>query len=445
MSRRLPANFLGTFGGSMLENMFKLSQHGTTVRTEVLAGFTTFLTMAYISIVNPLILADAGMDFGGVFVATCLAAAFGTFIMGFWANYPIALAPGMGLNAYFTYTVVKTLGFTWQVGLGAVFLSGLIFLVISILPIREQIINAIPRSLKMAISAGIGFFLGIIALKNAGIVVDHPATLVTIGDMKTWPVILAAIGFMVMVALDRRSVPGAIIIGILLVTIVASLLGISEFKGVVALPPDPSPVFLQLDLAGAFQVGLISIVFAFLFVDLFDTAGTLVGVAHRAGLLDKDGRLPRLNRALIADSAATSVGAALGTSTTTSYIESAAGIKAGGRTGLTAVVVGVLFLLTLFFAPLAQSVPAFATAPALLFVACMMAGGLTDVDWEDVTEYAPAVVTALAMPLTFSIAHGIGFGLITYAAIKLLSGRFGDIHPAVAILAVLFVIKFAVL
>ncbi|MGE0658785.1 MAG: NCS2 family permease [Reyranellaceae bacterium] len=429
----------------MLENMFKLSQHGTTVRTEVLAGFTTFLTMAYISIVNPLILADAGMDFGGVFVATCLAAAFGTFIMGFWANYPIALAPGMGLNAYFTYTVVKTLGFTWQVGLGAVFLSGLIFLVISILPIREQIINAIPRSLKMAISAGIGFFLGIIALKNAGIVVDHPATLVTIGDMKTWPVILAAIGFVVMVALDRRSVPGAIIIGILLVTIVASLLGISEFKGVVALPPDPSPVFLQLDLAGAFQVGLISIVFAFLFVDLFDTAGTLVGVAHRAGLLDKDGRLPRLNRALIADSAATSVGAALGTSTTTSYIESAAGIKAGGRTGLTAVVVGVLFLLTLFFAPLAQSVPAFATAPALLFVACMMAGGLTDVDWEDVTEYAPAVVTALAMPLTFSIAHGIGFGLITYAAIKLLSGRFGDIHPAVAILAVLFVIKFAVL
>ncbi len=429
----------------MLENMFKLSQHGTTVRTEVLAGFTTFLTMAYISIVNPLILADAGMDFGGVFVATCLAAAFGTFIMGFWANYPIALAPGMGLNAYFTYTVVKTLGFTWQVGLGAVFLSGLIFLVISILPIREQIINAIPRSLKMAISAGIGFFLGIIALKNAGIVVDHPATLVTIGDMKTWPVILAALGFMVMVALDRRSVPGAIIIGILLVTIAASLIGISEFKGVVALPPDPSPVFLQLDLAGAFQVGLISIVFAFLFVDLFDTAGTLVGVAHRAGLLDKDGKLPRLNRALIADSAATSVGAALGTSTTTSYIESAAGIKAGGRTGLTAVVVGILFLLTLFFAPLAQSVPAFATAPALLFVACMMARGLTEVDWEDVTEYAPAVVTALAMPLTFSIAHGIGFGLITYAAIKLLSGRISDIHPGVAVLAVLFVIKFAVL
>jgi len=429
----------------MLENMFKLSQNGTSVRTEVLAGFTTFLTMAYVSIVNPLILADAGMDFGAVFVATCLAAAFGTFIMGFWANYPIALAPGMGLNAYFTYTVVKTMGFTWQVGLGAVFLSGLIFLVISILPIREQIINAIPRSLKMAISAGIGFFLGIIALKNAGIVVDHPATLVTIGDMKTWPVILAALGFVVMVALDRRSVPGAIIIGILLVTIVASLLGISEFKGIMALPPDPSPVFLQLDIAGAFQVGLISIVFAFLFVDLFDTAGTLVGVAHRAGLLDKDGRLPRLNRALIADSAATSVGAALGTSTTTSYIESAAGIKAGGRTGLTAVVVGILFLLTLFFAPLAQSVPAFATAPALLFVACMMARGLTEVDWDDVTEYAPAVITALAMPLTFSIAHGIGFGLITYAAIKLLAGRISDIHIGVAILAVLFLIKFAVL
>ena len=429
----------------MLERLFELSENGTTVRTEVLAGFTTFLTMAYISVVNPLILADAGMDFGAVFVATCLAAAFGTFIMGFWANYPIALAPGMGLNAYFTYTVVKTMGFTWQVGLGAVFLSGLIFLVISVLPIREQIINAIPRSLKMAISAGIGFFLGIIALKNAGIVVDHPATLVSIGDMTTWPVILAAIGFVVMVALDRRSVPGAIIIGILLVTIVASVLGISQFKGVVAVPPDPSPVLLQLDIAGALQIGLISIIFAFLFVDLFDTAGTLVGVAHRAGLLDKDGKLPRLGRALIADSAATSVGAALGTSTTTSYIESAAGIKAGGRTGLTAVVVGILFLLTLFFSPLAQSVPAFATAPALLFVACMMARGLVEVDWEDVTEYAPAVVTAIAMPLTFSIAHGIAFGFITYAAVKALSGRFGELHPAVAILAVLFVVKFAVI
>jgi AGZA family xanthine/uracil permease-like MFS transporter len=429
----------------MLERLFKLTENGTTVRTELLAGLTTFLTMAYISIVNPLILADAGMDFGAVFVATCLAAAFGTLIMGLWANYPIALAPGMGLNAYFTYTVVKTMGFTWQVALGAVFLSGILFLIISILPIREQIINAIPRSLKMAISAGIGFFLGIIALKNAGIVVDHPATLVSIGDMTKWPVILAALGFVVMVALDRRSIPGAIIIGILLVTIVASVLGISEFKGIVAAPPDPSPVFLQLDIAGALQVGLISIIFAFLFVDLFDTAGTLVGVAHRAGLLDKDGKLPRLGRALIADSAATSVGAALGTSTTTSYIESAAGIKAGGRTGLTAVVVGVLFLLTLFFSPLAQSVPAFATAPALLFVACMMARGLTEVDWEDVTEYAPAVVTAIAMPLTFSIAHGIAFGFITYAAIKALSGRFDELHPAVAVLAVLFVVKFAVI
>lgn len=429
----------------MLERLFKLQENGTTVRTEVLAGLTTFLTMAYISIVNPLILADAGMDFGAVFVATCLAAAFGTFIMGFWANYPIALAPGMGLNAYFTYTVVKTMGFTWQVGLGAVFLSGLIFLVISVLAIREQIINAIPRSLKMAISAGIGFFLGIIALKNAGIVVDHPATLVGIGDMTKWPVILASLGFVVMVALDRRSIPGAIIIGILLVTIVASLLGISQFKGVIAAPPDPSPVLLQLDIAGALQVGLISIIFAFLFVDLFDTAGTLVGVAYRAGLLDKDGKLPRLGRALIADSAATSVGAALGTSTTTSYIESAAGIKAGGRTGLTAVVVGVLFLLTLFFSPLAQSVPAFATAPALLFVACMMARGLVEVDWEDVTEYAPAVVTAIAMPLTFSIAHGIAFGFITYAAIKALAGRLSELHPAVAILAVLFVVKFALI
>jgi AGZA family xanthine/uracil permease-like MFS transporter len=429
----------------MLDSMFQLTAHGTTVRKELMAGLTTFLTMAYIIFVNPSILSETGMDFGAVFVATCLAAAIGSAIMGLYANYPIALAPGMGLNAYFTYGVVLGMGYDWQVALGAVLLSGLIFLVLSILPVREAIINAIPRSLKMAISAGIGLFLAIIGLKNAGIIQDHPATLVTIGDLTQWPPILAAIGFVVAAVLAARRVHGSLIIAILGVAALGMILGVSEFGGVFDLPPDPSPTFLQLDIAGAFQIGLVTIVFAFLFVDLFDTAGTLVGVSARAGLLNEEGKLPRLRQALIADSGATIAGAGLGTSTTTCYIESAAGINAGGRTGLTALTVAVLFLLALFLAPLAGSIPAYATAPALVFVACLMARGLTEIDWEDVTEYAPALVTAVAMPLTFSIAHGIAFGFITYAAIKLLSGRWGDARPAVVILAVLFCVKFAVL
>ena len=429
----------------MLEKLFDLRGHGTTVKTEVIAGITTFLTMAYIAFVNPTILSDAGMDFGAVFVATCIAAAIGTLIMGLYANYPIALAPGMGLNAFFTYGVVLGMGHSWQVALGAVFLSGILFVILSILPVREWIINAIPKGLKMAISAGIGLFLGIIALKNAGIIVDHPATLVTIGDLTAWPAVLALLGFAIMVALDRLKVPGAVIIGILAVTAVGILIGVSEFKGIVDLPPDPSPTFLQLDLAGAFQIALLSVVFTFLFVDLFDTAGTLIGVAHRAGLLDPDGKLPRLRQALMADSSASVIGAAIGTSTTTSYIESASGIKAGGRTGLTAVVVALLFLLTLFFAPLAGTVPAFATAPALLFVACLMTRGLAEIDWEDVTEYAPAVLTALSMPLTFSIAHGIGLGFIAYAAVKILTGRISDCSVAVLVIAAAFVLKFTFL
>lgn len=429
--------------GAMFDRFFRISDHRSSVGTEVVAGVTTFLTMAYITFVNPAILSDTGMDFGAVFVATCVAAAIGCLIMGLYANYPIALAPGMGLNAYFSYGVVLGLGYSWQVALGAVFLSGLLFILISVLPIREWVINAIPRGLKLAISAGIGLFLAIIALKSAGIIVDDPNTLVTLGDLTAWPAVLALLGFGVMVALDRWQVPGAVVIGILGVTAVGIGLGISEFKGIASLPPDPSPTFLQLDIAGAFQAGLILIVFTFLFVDLFDTAGTLIGVAHRGGLLDQNGRLPRLKRALLADSTATVAGAAIGTSTTTSYIESAAGIKAGGRTGLTAVVVALLFLACLFLAPLAESVPAYATAPALLFVACLMARGLAEVDWEDASEYAPAVVTAIAMPLTFSIAHGIGLGFITYALIKLLSGRAADCSIAVYVIAAAFVVKFA--
>jgi AGZA family xanthine/uracil permease-like MFS transporter len=429
----------------MLEQWFRLSDNATTVRREVLAGLTTFLTMAYIIFVNPVILSDTGMDFGAVFVATCLAAAIGTAIMGLVANYPIALAPGMGLNAYFTYGVVIGMGYTWQVALGGVFISGVIFLILSVLPVREWIINAIPMSLKMAIAAGIGLFLAIIGLSNAGIIADDPNTLVTLGDVTAWPAILAAAGFVIMAALVANKVPGAIIIAILLVALAGNLIGISDFQGVFDIPPDPTPTLFQLDIAGALEVGMISIIFAFLFVDLFDTAGTLVGVAQQGRMLDERGRLPRLRGALLADSSATVAGSVLGTSTTTSYIESASGINAGGRTGLTAVTVAVLFLLCLFIAPLAASIPAYATAPALILVACLMARNLTLVDWDDATEYAPALVTAIAMPLTYSVAHGIAFGFITYAAIKLLAGRFAEAKPAVLVLAALFIVKFAVL
>jgi AGZA family xanthine/uracil permease-like MFS transporter len=429
----------------MLDSYFKLGEHGTTVKREVLAGCTTFLTMAYITFINPAILSDAGMDFGAVFVATCVAAAFGTLVMGLYANYPIALAPGMGLNAFFTYGVVLGLGYAWQTALGAVFLSGVIFVILSLLPVREWLINSIPRTLKMAISAGIGLFLGIIALENAGIVVDHPATLVTMGDMTAAPAILAMLGFVIIVALSRRQVPGAVIIGILAVTGLGVAFGITEWKGLVSVPPDPSPTLLALDIVGALEVSLLAVVFTFLFVDLFDTAGTLVGVAHRAGLLDDEGKLPRLRKALLADSTATVVGAGLGTSSTTSYIESAAGVNAGGRTGLTAVVVAILFLFCLFFSPLAQTVPAYATAPALLYVACLMTRGLAEIDWEDATEYAPAVITAIAMPLTYSIADGLGLGFICYALMKVTSGKISECPPAVMVIAALFAFKFVVL
>ncbi len=429
----------------MLEQIFKLSENRTNVRTEVVAGITTFLTMAYIIFVNPAILSAAKMPFGAVFTATCVAAAIGCMLMAFLANYPIALAPGMGLNAYFAFGVVGGMGYTWQVALGCVFLSGIIFFVISVLPIREWIVNAIPKSLKMAIAAGIGLFLALIALKNAGIVVANPETLVMHGKLTSWPVLMAALGFTLIVALEYRRVMGGVIIGILAVTVISILAGQQKFEGIFDLPPSIAPVFLQMDLAGALQVGLVTVVFAFLFVDLFDNTGTLIALAHRGGFMRPDGTVPRLRGALISDSAAAMIGAAVGTSTTTSYIESASGINAGGRTGLTAATVGVLFLLALFVAPLAGSIPAYATAPALLYVACLMARGLTEVEWNDITEAAPAVITALAMPFTFSIADGIAFGFISYAGIKVAAGRYSDVHPAVAILAVLFVIKYVVI
>ncbi len=429
----------------MLQRLFKLKEHDTTVGTELAAGATTFLTMAYIIFVNPTMLAETGMDKGAVFVATCVAAALGSLIMGLYANYPIALAPGMGLNAYFTYGVVLGMGYSWQVALGAVFISGVLFLLLAVTRVREYIINAIPMTLKMSISAGIGLFLGIIALQNAGIIVAHPATLVTLGDLANPATVLAVTGFFAMVALDSRGVPGAIMIAILGTAVAGMALGISDFGGIFSMPPSIAPTLMQMDVVGAIEVGIYAIIFAFLFVDLFDNAGTLIGLSHRAGLLDEKGRLPRIGRALVSDSFAAMFSGVLGTSTTTSYIESAAGIKAGGRTGLTAVTVAALFLLALFIAPLAGSIPNYATAPALLFVACLMSRGLAEIDWNDLTETVPGVVTALAMPLTFSIAHGISFGFIAYAGIKLLAGRWREVHPAVAVLAAAFVLKYAFL
>jgi adenine/guanine/hypoxanthine permease len=429
----------------MLDKYFGLSEHGTTVRTEILAGFTTFLTMAYIIFVNPLILGETGMDKGAVFVATCIASALATGVMALYANYPLALAPGMGLNAFFTFGVVKGMGYTWQVGLGAVFISGVLFFILSVTKVREWVVDAIPRSQKLAISAGIGFFLALIALHEGGVVVASPATMVTLGTLGTKTTLLALCGFLVMVALDRLKVPGAIIIAILGTTAVGIALGASNFVGLVSAPPSLAPTLLALDLKGALSTGALTIIFVFFFVDLFDNTGTLVGVAHRAGLIDKEGKIPRLGKVFMADSTATIAGSLLGTSTVTSYIESAAGVRAGGRTGLVGVVVAVLFLLSLFLSPLAQTVPAYATAPALLFVGCLMARGLSEIDWEDVTEYGPAVVTALAMPFTFSIANGIALGFIAYAAVKLLSGRFGEARPAMLVLAALFVVRFWVL
>ncbi|QIA64001.1 NCS2 family permease [Vibrio astriarenae] len=428
----------------MLERLFKLSENGTNVRTEIIAGITTFLTMAYIIFVNPAILADAGMDRGAVFVATCLAAAIGCFIMGFVANYPIAQAPGMGLNAFFTYAVVLGMGYTWQVALAAVFVSGILFILLSVFKVREWIINSIPLALRTGISAGIGLFLAFIALKNAGIVVDNPATLVQLGDITSLQAVLAAFGFFLTIALVHHGYKGAVMMAILAVTALGLIFGDVQWGGIMSTPPSLAPTFMQLDFSAVFEVGMISVVFAFLFVDLFDTAGTLVGVSQKANLMDKDGKIPRLNRALLADSTATSVGAMLGTSNTTSYIESAAGVAAGGRTGLTAVVVGVLFLLALFFSPLAGMIPAYATAGALFYVAILMMSGLVSIDWRDLTEAAPVVVTCLLMPLTFSIAEGITLGFISYAAIKTMSGKGRDVSISVWVMSAIFVVKYIV-
>jgi AGZA family xanthine/uracil permease-like MFS transporter len=431
-------------GQPLMERLFDLTRNRSDVRTELIAGLTTFLTMVYIVFVNPEILGKAGMDQGAVFTATCIAAAVSTLVMALYANYPIALAPGMGLNAFFAFTVVLTYKYTWQQALAGVFCSGVIFLLISVFRLREYIINSIPKNLKLAISAGVGLFLGIIALEDAKIVVASPATLVTLGDLTQEPAILCLLGFVLIAALNARRIVGGTLIGILVVTAIGLPLGLAHYNGLVSAPPSLAPTFLQLDFSRAVEPAFMIVVLSFLFVDVFDNAGTLIGVTHRAGLLDQDGKLPRMREALIADSFAAMFGALIGTSTTTSYIESAAGVSAGGRTGLTALFVAIFFLLALLFSPLAGMVPGYASAAALLYVACVMARGLAEIDWEDITEYAPAVVAAVTMPLTYSIATGIGLGFITYALAKLIAGKFNDLNPAVLVLAALFAAKFAI-
>ena len=428
-----------------LEKLFGVSKAGSSIRIELLAGLATFLTMAYITVVNPSILSTegTGMEFGAVFTATIIAAVVGTLIMGLWANWPVALAPGMGLNAYFTYTVIFTNGYSYQQALTAVFVAGVVFIILSVSPARKYIINSIPKSMKLGIGAGIGLFLAIIGLKNAGIVIANEATLVGLGDVASLPVLLAGLGFIIMAVLSYRKIPGAIVIGILVISIIAWIIGETELQGVAGSVNNPSHAF-QLDFSVIATAGFIGVAFAFLFVDFLDTAGTLTSIANLTGRVGEDGEVEDIDRTLLADSSATVVGALAGTSNTTSYIESGAGIKEGGRTGLTAVTVAVLFAACLFFAPLAQSVPAFATAPALIFIATYFLRNIKDIDWDDVSEYVPAALAAIIMPLTFSIAYGIAIGFVSYVLIKALSGKGRSLNYASIGLAVVSVLFFVV-
>ncbi|MEH8016105.1 NCS2 family permease [Rheinheimera muenzenbergensis] len=426
----------------MLQRLFTLQARDTSFKREVVAGCTTFMAMSYVLFVNPAMLAQTGMDQGAVFVATCLAAALGCLLMGLLANLPVALAPGMGLNAFFTYVIVLEQGHSWQTALACVFFSGCLFLLLSLFKVREWIINSIPLPLKMGIAAGIGMFLALIALKTANIIVASPATLVTLGDLHSPQAVLALLGFFIIFALAHRGWHAAVLISIVLVTAAAWWLGDTQFSAVVAMPPSLMPTFMQLDFAAALQLSMLPVILSLLFLDLFDTSGTLVAVSHKAGLMQQDGRLPDLSKALIADSSATIAGAMLGTSTTTSYVESTSGVAAGGRTGLTAVVTGLLFLAALWFSPLAAMVPAYATAGALLYVATLMLSSLQHVQWDDVIQAVPVSVVLIMMPLTFSISDGIGMGFISYAVLCLLTGKLSRTTLSVWILALVFLAKF---
>ena len=428
---------------SLLDRLFKLQAHGTTARTEILAGTTTFITMVYIIFVNPQMMAASGMDQGASFVGTCLAAALACYVMGLYANWPVGMAPGMGLNAFFTYTVVGEMGYTWQVALGAVFLAGVLFVIMSVTRMRRWMLDSIPFNMRIAMGVGVGLFVGFVGLKNGGVIVANNATYLSLGDFGETETLLTGISFLTIAILSMRKIPGAIIIGILGTTILAAFLGLIAFNGLIAPPPSLAPTFMQLDILGALDVAMASVIIAFLFVNLFDTAGTLLGVASRAGLINERGDAENMHRALKADSSSSILGAFFGCAPVTSYVESSAGVEAGGRTGLTAVVVGTLFLLAMFFSPLAAIVPAYATAGALIYVALLMLSGMETLDWSDTTEVLPALVTIILIPLTFSIADGIALGFITYVAVKLSTGKHSEITIGAWFLAAIFLAKFA--
>ncbi|MEZ8381160.1 NCS2 family permease [Vibrio splendidus] len=426
----------------ILEKFFKIKAHGSSVKNELVGGVTTFATMAYIIFVNPQIMAASGMDAGAVFVATCIGAAIGCLLMGLFANWPVGLAPGMGLNAFFSFTVVSEMGYSWEVALGAVFISGILFVGMSFYKVRQWIIESIPVSLRYSMTAGVGLFLGLIGLKTAGIVVENPATLVSLGDFTKPEALLAAIAFLIIAVLSERKVFGAVLIGILGVTLVGMMLGLVHYNGFFAAPPSLAPTFLKMDIMGALDVSMISVILAFLFVNMFDTAGTLMGVAERANLTNPEtGKIEGLSKALKADSISSVAGACVGCPPVTSYVESAAGVAAGARTGLSAIVVGVLFLAAIFLSPLAGMIPAYATSGALIYVAFVMMSSMQHVDWKDFTNGAPAAITALMMPLTFSIANGIALGFITYTVLKLATGKTKDVSISMYFLAAIFVAK----
>ncbi|MGB1280712.1 MAG: NCS2 family permease [Vibrio cyclitrophicus] len=426
----------------ILEKLFKIKAHGSSVKDELMGGVTTFATMAYIIFVNPQIMAASGMDAGAVFVATCIGAAIGCLLMGLFANWPVGLAPGMGLNAFFSFTVVSEMGYSWEVALGAVFISGILFVGMSFYKVRQWIIESIPVSLRYSMTAGVGLFLGLIGLKTAGIVVENPATLVSLGDFTKPEALLAAIAFLIIAVLSERKVFGAVLIGILSVTLVGMMLGLVHYDGFFAAPPSLAPTFMAMDIAGALNVSMISVILAFLFVNMFDTAGTLMGVAERANLTNPEtGKIEGLSKALKADSISSVAGACVGCPPVTSYVESAAGVAAGARTGLSAIVVGVLFLAAIFLSPLAGMIPAYATSGALIYVAFVMMSSMQHVDWKDFTNGAPAAITALMMPLTFSIANGIALGFITYTVLKLATGKTKDVSISMYFLAAIFIAK----
>ncbi len=438
-----------------IEKCFKLKENKTTFKTELMAGLTTFMTMAYILVVNPSILSTTGMDAGALLTATCIASALGTFFMAFFANYPFVLAPGMGLNAYFAFTICAQKGYSWHVALAAVFVEGIIFIILSAVNVREAIFNAIPANMKKAVSVGIGMYIAFIGLQNAGVVINNASTCVSLGDVKTVPVALALIGTIITLVLVIRKVKGALLVGILItwiLGIICQLAGVYVVDveagvysliptGLISAPPSIAPIAGKLSFSGISIFDFIVVVFAFLFVDLFDTLGTLIGVSTKAGFLDKEGKLPKIKGALFADALATTIGAVLGTSTVTTFVESASGVSDGGRSGLTAFTAGILFLVALLFSPILTTIPSFATTPALVVVGLMMVENVRDIDFSDYTEGFPAFMTILMMVVCYSISEGLVFGVISYVLLKLFGGKKNELNPVIVIIAILFFLK----